>query len=367
MGSRWRSVVLMLRAPTKTGRDTVLRPVMALPESKASGLHGGSLLRGLAGSAAGLGSGGLGGRQPDGGGAHGQRRDAGGGPSDEVLVNELVRTRTSEAVGRLLHTAKPHGYGLMKLIQSLGRLGGESGPGAKRSLDWTMQWAKTQKGLLNERHYSNYVTQLGRQGRWRDAEAALEEMRAVELPPNVKTYSALVSAYATGGGEWQRAERAMEEMRAVGVQPDVWTFSALLSAYEKGGGEWQRAEATMEEMRAVGVQPDVVTYNALISVYAKGGGWQLAERALEEMRAMGVLPDVVTYNALVSAYAKGGGEWLRAERAMEEMRAVRVQPNVVTYSALISAYEKGGEWQRAERAMEERAKLDEPRGRASTR
>ena len=43
------------------------------------------------------------------------------------------------------------------------------------------------------------------------------------------------------------------------VPPDVITFSALVTAYERGG-RWREAEGTFARMRAAGHEPDTIAY-----------------------------------------------------------------------------------------------------------
>lgn len=116
----------------------------------------------------------------------------------------------------------------------------------------------------------------------------MEEMKAAGVRPNDRTYSALVSAYASGG-EWERAEAALEAMQKAGVEANVVTYSALIGAYEKGG-QWARADAAFEDMQTAGLTPNISTYNPLLNLLWQSGRRRRALELLKRATAEGVYP-----------------------------------------------------------------------------
>ena len=147
----------------------------------------------------------------------------------DALALAVLNARRAEEVGSVLDAAAE--LDAWRLGVVLAALGRDRGPGAMRAAEWTMEWGKRKPGLLNVVHYTSLLTQLGRRGRWKDAEAAFDEMKAAAMLPTVVAYNTLVSAYEKGGGQWERAEAVMYKMRMAGLQPTERTYNALISTY----------------------------------------------------------------------------------------------------------------------------------------
>lgn len=61
------------------------------------------------------------------------------------------------------------------------------------------------------------------------------------VPPNVRTYTTLMSA-CTRAGKWQHALEAFTEMEEAGIAPDVAAFNSGISACAAAGA-WDRGWA----------------------------------------------------------------------------------------------------------------------------
>jgi pentatricopeptide repeat domain-containing protein 1 len=151
----------------------------------------------------------------------------------------------------------------------------------------------------------------------------------------------------------EEAHRVLEGMKKAGVPPDVFTFTTLMSAYGKcctlagshhgsvaraecialtcaeccslagKGGQWRRAAAALAEMKAAGVQPDGRVYSAMIYAFGRGGQWEQARKAFEEMKAAG-LHDLRAYGTLIDAYLKCGQSEL-AKAAVKERNEAGIE------------------------------------------
>lgn len=173
-------------------------------------------------------------------------------------------------VGHVLTAERLNPKQLTALIGSLGAVG----PKGIRALDWTMSWAKQQRQLLNVVHYSSYIKHLGQRGRWEDALAEYDSMKAAgacENETNEPPTTCLKPDVRRGGA---------------GVEPNDYTYQALISACGKAG-QWEAAEALFEVCGASGVQPDFLLYGTLMSAYEKGAQWERAEALFEQMVAAG--------------------------------------------------------------------------------
>ena len=65
-------------------------------------------------------------------------------------------------------------------------------------------------------------------------------MRAAGRPPNVVTFTSLLSAYGAWG-DLAAARGVLEEMRGAGVRPGVKTYTELMLAFSRRGearGGW---------------------------------------------------------------------------------------------------------------------------------
>ncbi len=87
---------------------------------------------------------------------------------------------------------------------------------------------------------------------------------------------------------------------SAGVPPNVVTYTTLVSLCARAG-QWQEAMRIFRRMEAAGVRGDAMAYNSAITACAKGGAWQTAWAVFSGMRRAGVAPTTVSYNALISA------------------------------------------------------------------
>lgn len=89
---------------------------------------------------------------------------------------------------------------------------------------------------------------------------------------------ALVTALAAAS-QHQRAESVVQWMLGYGLKPNVRTYTALLTALGNGN-QWERAVEMLRLMQTPewgSVQPNAYTYSALLKSLGEYGQWQLAE------------------------------------------------------------------------------------------
>ncbi len=78
------------------------------------------------------------------------------------------------------------------------------------------------------------------------------------------------SSLFAAGGQWTCAAELLQHMQAQGCPPDVVTYTALISACGRAG-EWQRALAAFGNMAHQGCRPDTIVYNAIIDTLWETG------------------------------------------------------------------------------------------------
>ncbi|WP_390623066.1 hypothetical protein ACEQUB_p00817 (plasmid) [Ralstonia syzygii] len=160
----------------------------------------------------------------------------------------------------------------------------------------------------------------------------------------------LTTSLLTVGGDFARSMALFRAVKEAGIPPNVITYSAMISACE-AAGRADEALALLDEFKAMGgddpvMRPNVVTYSAAISACEKAGWADEALALLGELKELArhdpaLCPNVVTYSAAISACEKAG--WVdEALALLDELRAMgeddpALRPNVITYSAAISA------------------------------
>ncbi|KAG8100311.1 hypothetical protein GUJ93_ZPchr0013g35686 [Zizania palustris] len=213
--------------------------------------------------------------------------------------------------------------------------------------------------------------------------AVFDLMVAEGVKPNIVTYNALLSAYASRDlHSRRRLGRCSFNKYSVGC---VWSLQAGIKSY-LSLGDYEKALELYTSMRISNVKPDAVTYNILISgscklgkyveslgffedmmdskvsltkevyssliySYVKQGKLSEAESTFDSMKKSGCFPDVLTYTTMIQAY-NADGSWTRAWDLFKEMEGNSIQPDAIICSSLMEAFNKGGQPERVIQLME---------------
>jgi len=235
-------------------------------------------------------------------------------------------------------------------------------------------------GLADERCYTIAITKCGKGKQWRRAVGLLEHMRDQEVPPNVFSYTAAMSACSKGKKkQWLVALTLLSQMKKEEIMPNAFSYTACISACETGL-QWERALKLLDELVEKHVKMEEqekstaststahmssahmsttsptgrtslspAAYNAAILCCAKA---KQHEHALRVFRSMGNVdgvaprPDVVSYGALLTSYAHAHDAH-GALATLESMDLAGVEPNIICYNAAITAAGRSGDVERA--------------------
>jgi len=113
----------------------------------------------------------------------------------------------------------------------------------------------------------------------------------------------------TRTGKAERAFFYMDEMRALKIEPELKTFNAFFRAVAEAphwiSGYQDIIFDAMNYMEGAEMMQETSTYNAIIHAFSRAGDPIAAEFYYWEMKKKGLQPDLVTYNTLLNALARG--------------------------------------------------------------
>ncbi|KAH0743645.1 hypothetical protein KY290_031638 [Solanum tuberosum] len=147
-------------------------------------------------------------------------------------------------------------------------------------------------------------------------------------------------------GNFKKAKFLMEQMELPGFRcpPDVFTYTILISSYCRYGMEtgcrkairrriWE-ANHLFRIMLFKGFVPDVVTYNSLINGCCKTNRIKRALELLDDMVKRGVVPNRITYNSFIRV--------VEARDLLVELAEQGSIPREYTYKLVRDALESSG-------------------------
>lgn len=221
------------------------------------------------------------------------------------------------------------------------------------------EWMRS-AGVLDKVHYNTALRGLlGSQ--CLTALRLLRQMHADGLVPNRVSYTAALSALASGA-QWEAAAELLQEMQAAGIAPDVAAYSLVIDAMARGG-QAEPAVRLLREMQAERFEPDVVAFCSVISAAGRLGEWDRTWQLWDELQgahAMGSEQALVELLAgsqpvahrsrVLSACGAAccalerSGQWERALRLFSQLRAAGIAADAATYNAAIRALGRAAPW-----------------------
>eukprot|EP00928_Gymnodinium_smaydae_P032806 TRINITY_DN23672_c0_g2_i1.p1 TRINITY_DN23672_c0_g2~~TRINITY_DN23672_c0_g2_i1.p1 ORF type:complete len:707 (-),score=122.39 TRINITY_DN23672_c0_g2_i1:85-2205(-) len=217
--------------------------------------------------------------------------------------------------------------------------------------------------LRDPRDYTLAAGALGWAHRWTEALGLLSEMAQVQLPSNLITFNAVLSAIEQGH-RWDAALSLLMDACVHGLTPKTISANIVISACEKSG-EWYRGLALFEDMLGRGMRHSLVSYTVAISCCGRGAKWQAAIALLQAADEKAVSLDTIAFNAAIAAADR---RWPAALALLAELRrraAVQraagtargaqgdLSPQISTYGAAIAVCGRALQWLAAMRLMDE--------------
>jgi pentatricopeptide repeat protein len=175
----------------------------------------------------------------------------------------------------------------------------------------------------------------------------LEDMRKMELTPNLITFSTILKGFCQRG-DVPAAIRVLEGMRKeTDLQPDGIMYNTLLDGCAQCGLN-EEGEALFDEMQTANIP--VTNYTLWLAIRLAGGARKL-DRAFELMescvRKYRLKPTSQVYDGLIQACITNR-KIPRAIGAFEQMKRERIQPEARTIQVLIRGCLNGGYFQEAD-------------------
>ncbi|KAJ0979979.1 hypothetical protein J5N97_015453 [Dioscorea zingiberensis] len=162
-----------------------------------------------------------------------------------------------------------------------------------------------------------------------------------DFRPDLQTFNILLSGWKSS----EEAEGFFEEMKLLNVNPDLVSYNCLVDVYCKNR-LMDKAYKVLDEMRDREIYPDVITYTSIIGGLGLIGQPDKARDILKDMKEHGCYPDAAAYNAAIRNYciAKRLGN---AFALMEEMTTKGLAPNATTYNLFFRIFYWANELQSA--------------------
>jgi len=205
-------------------------------------------------------------------------------------------------------------------------------------------------------------------------EQLLDDVRYLQLVPDIMTYSHVMAA-ARKAGDWERVLWLLKDVSIQNLRPDGALYTHAISACAKGwrwqhalgllatanvcgsleyhwssamaacadSTQWEHAIALAPQMQELGLQPEVVTYTALACAYVQGGHWPVAFELLAMMQDNGEEPNHIMLTSVIRS-CMPRRNFALAVNWKAQMEKIGVQPYLTTYVCLIALAAEAQQW-----------------------
>eukprot|EP00181_Compsopogon_caeruleus_P001827 CAMPEP_0184679748 /NCGR_PEP_ID=MMETSP0312-20130426/2606_1 /TAXON_ID=31354 /ORGANISM="Compsopogon coeruleus, Strain SAG 36.94" /LENGTH=734 /DNA_ID=CAMNT_0027129397 /DNA_START=443 /DNA_END=2648 /DNA_ORIENTATION=- len=199
----------------------------------------------------------------------------------------------------------------------------------------------------NDHTYNALIAACVSCRRLRRARLLFGEMLYDGVEPNVISWNIILNWHATIGRGSKRYEAtlaALEDMVASGVQPNLISFTTLAKSCLVGGN-MKQAENVISRMKEHGITPDTALLNQMIKGYGSVLRWRPALEIFDELRKTSKA-DATSHSLVIEACARAG-QIERAEALLVAMIEAGFEPRGPTYMAILRAHSHQGEFQKA--------------------
>ncbi|KAK3447428.1 hypothetical protein EUGRSUZ_A02953 [Eucalyptus grandis] len=141
----------------------------------------------------------------------------------------------------------------------------------------------------DEMTYNTIIHMYGKQGRTDLALQVYEDMKLLGRKPDAVTFT--------------KAANVMTQMLDAGIKPTLRTYSALICAYAKAGKRVE-AEETFNCMRRAGIKPDHLAYSVMLDILFRFNEMKKAMALYQEMLSGNFRPDRALYEVMLRGLRK---------------------------------------------------------------
>ena len=165
------------------------------------------------------------------------------------------------------------------------------------------------------------------------------DIKAHELPLNAITYNTIMDA-CVEVGDFNRALSLFDEMKSIEIKPDIFTYSILMKGLKKCKGieNVRKAIEIFEMVKNEGeeLKVDEVLYNSILNLCVSNNQIEKAEEIFQEMKNGNILPSEVTYSIMIKAF----GNLKNMEKCYElyqELLSKNLVPNEYIFACLMNS------------------------------
>lgn len=175
-----------------------------------------------------------------------------------------------------------------------------------------------------------------------EIEAFLKEVPSkFDIELDVFTINIVIKAYCEMG-ILDKAYLIMVEMARLGIPPDVVTYTTLMSAFYKHN-RWEIGNGLWNLMVLRRCSPNLASFNVRIQYLVnRRRAWE-ANRVMSIMPNVGITPDEVTYNLVIKGFCQSGYLEM-AKRVYSALHGKGYKPNIKIYQTMIHYLCKGGDF-----------------------
>lgn len=155
-------------------------------------------------------------------------------------------------------------------------------------------------------------------------------MSETQVRPTLRTFSALICAFAKAGMQ-KEAEETYDYMVRTGIKSDRLAYSVILDILLKVN-KLKKAMALCRNMVQEGIQPDLSIYESMLQVFVKEDMKEDVKKLIDDMEVSGLDPSTIC-SILVKAECSG-----QAAEVLKSAAACGYSPDHENLFAIFNAY-----------------------------
>ncbi|KAJ6808921.1 pentatricopeptide repeat-containing protein-like, mitochondrial [Iris pallida] len=192
------------------------------------------------------------------------------------------------------------------------------------------------------------ISLYGKAGMADQAERMFGDLPGLGSPRTVKSFNALLTAFADCG-EFERLEAACRRLQdAEGdIRMNGISYNILIKSL-CSRGKLDEAFETLDIMEKNGIPPCLVSYNTLLNAFYGNNRFSDAENIWDRMKKENIKPDTMSFNTKLRGLVSAG-KTLEAADLVGELKIHGLKPDTHSFTALIKGYLTDGNIEEAKK------------------